>query len=138
MSLILVNRDGRVVLKKTIFAIRDVVLLKEVWKRTQKLTILKHLRTHFKAKHEKGVGTPFPRVPAQLNPCSPYGNSLHGVLTISTKQTVRCPRMLEMENLEKSIDILFARLFLVILSSLVAKITALKTMQLLVPTCVFI
>jgi len=30
----------------------------------KKLAILKQLRTHFKAKLEKGVGTPFPRVPA--------------------------------------------------------------------------
>jgi len=41
------------------------VLTKEVWERNQKkLAILKQLRTHFKAKLEKGVGTPFPRVPA--------------------------------------------------------------------------
>jgi len=29
---------------------------------------LKQLQTHFKAQHEKGVGTPFPRVPAPLHP----------------------------------------------------------------------
>jgi len=28
------------------------------------------LPTHFEAKHEKGVGTPFPRVPAPLHSCS--------------------------------------------------------------------
>jgi len=36
----------------------------------EKLANLKQLQTHFKAKHEKGVGTPFPRVPAPLHPCS--------------------------------------------------------------------
>jgi len=34
----------------------------------KKLAILKQLRTNLKAKHEKGVGMPFPRVPAQLHP----------------------------------------------------------------------
>jgi len=34
----------------------------------KKLATLKQLRTRFKAKHEKGVGTPFPRVPAPLHP----------------------------------------------------------------------
>jgi len=32
---------------------------KKVWERTQK-NILKQLQTHFKAKCEKGMGTPFP------------------------------------------------------------------------------
>jgi len=45
------------------------VLTKEVWERTKKkLAILKQLRTHFKAKHEKGVGTLFPGVPVPLHP----------------------------------------------------------------------
>jgi len=39
---------------------------KKVWERSQKLVLLKQLQTHFKAKHEKGVGTPFARVPAPL------------------------------------------------------------------------
>jgi len=47
---------------------RDVVLTKQVWKRTQKIAILKQLQAHFKAKCEKGAGTPFPRVPAPLHP----------------------------------------------------------------------
>jgi len=38
-----------------------------LWERTHKTAILKQLQTHFKAK--KGVGTPFPRVPAPLHPC---------------------------------------------------------------------
>jgi len=46
------------------------VLTKTVCERTPKIAILKHLQTHFKAKREKGVGTPFPRVPAPLHPCS--------------------------------------------------------------------
>jgi len=29
---------------------------------------LKHLRTHFEAKHEKSVGTPILQVPATLHP----------------------------------------------------------------------
>jgi len=29
----------------------------------KKLVILKQLETHFKAKHEKSVGTPVPRIP---------------------------------------------------------------------------
>jgi len=41
-----------------------------VGKQPKKLAILKLLRIHFKSKHEKGVGTPFPLVPAPLNPCS--------------------------------------------------------------------
>jgi len=36
----------------------------------KKLAIVKQLRTNFKAKHEKGVGTPFPRVPPALHPWS--------------------------------------------------------------------
>jgi len=39
-----------------------------VWERTQKIAISKQLRTHFKAKRKKGVGVPFPRVPAPLHP----------------------------------------------------------------------
>jgi len=34
----------------------------------KKLAILKQLRTNLKLKHEKGVGTPFPRVPAHYTP----------------------------------------------------------------------
>jgi len=42
-----------------------------VSERTQKkLAILKQLQTNLKAKHEKGVGTPFPRIPAPLHPWS--------------------------------------------------------------------
>jgi len=33
----------------------------------KKLAILKQLGTNLKAKYEKGVGTPFPRVPAPLH-----------------------------------------------------------------------
>jgi len=33
-----------------------------------KIAVSKQLQTHFKAKGEKRVGTPFPRVPAQLHP----------------------------------------------------------------------
>ena len=36
-----------------------------------KIAILKQLQSHFKAKCEKGVGTPFPSVPAPLHPCIP-------------------------------------------------------------------
>jgi len=39
---------------------RDVVLTRKVWERTHKLAIVKQLQTHFKEKHEKNVGTPFP------------------------------------------------------------------------------
>jgi len=35
-----------------------------------KIAILKQFRTHFKAKREIGVGTPFPRLPASLHPCT--------------------------------------------------------------------
>jgi len=38
------------------------------WERIQKTAILKQLLTHFKAKNEKGAGTPFPHVPAPLHP----------------------------------------------------------------------
>jgi len=34
------------------------------------LAILKHYRTHIRAKHEKGVGTTFPRISAPLHPWS--------------------------------------------------------------------
>jgi len=46
----------------------DVVLTKKVWQRIQKISLLKQLPTHFKAKREKGVGTPFSRIPAPLPP----------------------------------------------------------------------
>jgi len=47
---------------------RDVVPAKMVWEveRTQKIAILKQLRTHFKVKHGKGAGTPLPCVPARI------------------------------------------------------------------------
>jgi len=35
---------------------------------SKKLAILKQLQTNLKSKHEKGVGTPFPRVPAPVHP----------------------------------------------------------------------
>jgi len=44
------------------------MLTKNMWERFQKLAILKQLQRHFEAKREKGVGTPFPRVPAPLHP----------------------------------------------------------------------
>jgi len=53
---------------------RDVVLTKKGWERTQKIGILKQLQIHFKAKQEKGVGTPFPRVPARYTPGSTTQN----------------------------------------------------------------
>jgi len=34
----------------------------------KKLAIFKQLRTNLKAKHKKGVGTRFPRVPVQFTP----------------------------------------------------------------------
>jgi len=37
--------------------------MKKVWERTLKTSHLKKLGTHFRTKHEKGVGTPFPRIP---------------------------------------------------------------------------
>jgi len=55
--------------KRGHFAARDVVIPKTVRERSQKLAILKQLQTHFRAKHEKGMGTPLPRVPAPLHPC---------------------------------------------------------------------
>jgi len=35
----------------------------------QKIGILKQLQSHFNAKRENSVGTPFPRVPASLHRC---------------------------------------------------------------------
>jgi len=49
---------------------KDVVLTKKVLERIQKIAILKLFQTHFKAKREKGVGTPFLRVPT---PPQPWG-----------------------------------------------------------------
>jgi len=40
----------------------------KVWESIQKKAILKQLKTHFIAKREKGVGTPFPHVPAPPHP----------------------------------------------------------------------
>ena len=47
---------------------RDTVLTRKVWEGIQKIAILKQLPSHFKAIREKGVGTPFPRVPNPLHP----------------------------------------------------------------------
>jgi len=44
------------------------VLTKKVWERAQKIANLKQLQAQFKAKREKGVGTPVPCVPAPLHP----------------------------------------------------------------------
>jgi len=44
----------------------DAVLTKRYGNASKQLVFLKHLQTHFKAKHEKGVGTPFPVVPAAV------------------------------------------------------------------------
>jgi len=35
----------------------------------KEIDILKQLQTHFKAKRDTGVETPFPGVPAPLHPC---------------------------------------------------------------------
>jgi len=45
---------------------RDVELKKGVGT-PPRIAILKQLQTHFITKREKGVGTPFPRVPAPLH-----------------------------------------------------------------------
>ena len=47
---------------------RDVVLTKRCENASKKTAISKQLKTHFEAKRDKGVGTPFPRVPAPLHP----------------------------------------------------------------------
>jgi len=44
------------------------MLPKEVFEPIRKIAILKQLKTHFKAKREKGMGMPFPRVPAPPHP----------------------------------------------------------------------
>jgi len=48
--------------------LQDAVLTKKVLDASKKRAILKQIPTHFKAKREKGVGTPFPRVPAPIHP----------------------------------------------------------------------
>jgi len=48
-----------------------VVQTKGVGTHPKKQDILKQFRTHFKAKHVKGMGTPFQCVPALLHPCRP-------------------------------------------------------------------
>jgi len=53
-----------------LFVSRDVVLTKKCGNAPQNIAILKQLQTHFKAKCEKDVGTPFPRVSAPLHLCS--------------------------------------------------------------------
>jgi len=50
------------------FISRDVVLTKKVWERIQKIAILKQLPTHFKAKHEKDMRKPLPRLPPHYIP----------------------------------------------------------------------
>ena len=45
--------------------------------------ILKQLQTHFKIKHNKGVGRPFPRVPAPLHPCYQSRLLLHRVAILA-------------------------------------------------------
>jgi len=58
-----------------------------VWERTQKLDILKQLQTHFKAKHEKSVGTPFPRVTAPLRPwLNPFFTRKYNAFTNCTQK----------------------------------------------------
>jgi len=66
--------------------------------RIQNTAILKQLPIHFKGKREKGVGTPFPRVPAPLHPCL-NANMLRTIPTmekfISTPENVKyIPRTL--------------------------------------------
>jgi len=41
-----------------------------VWEGTQKTSHFKTVSNSLQSKHEKGVGTPFPRVPALLHLCS--------------------------------------------------------------------
>jgi len=48
--------------------------------------ILKQLQTHFKGIREKGVGRPYPRVPAHYTP----GNHTHGVIK-GAKQSLSKP-----------------------------------------------
>jgi len=53
---------------------RDVVLTKMCVGTHPKIAILKQLQTHFKTKREKGVGTPFSRIPAPLHPRNIYSS----------------------------------------------------------------
>jgi len=53
--------------EKTMYT-RDVVLTKRCGNAPKKLPILKLFQIYFKAKHGKGMGTPFPRDPASLHP----------------------------------------------------------------------
>jgi len=63
------------------------VLTKRCGNAPRKLAILKQLQTHFKAKHEKGVGTEFPHVLAPLNPClTPHWNKSVLQLEITNAQ----------------------------------------------------
>ena len=50
------------------FPIATALTKKGVGTHPKKLAIFKQLRTNLKAKHKKGVGTRFPRVPAQFTP----------------------------------------------------------------------
>jgi len=75
------------------------VLRKEVRERTKKLAVLKQLQTFFKAKHEKGVGTPFPRVPAPLLPCTYTGNVSSGMtFSFYLKQCYSLTNFLDLLN----------------------------------------
>jgi len=47
----------------------DVTLRKKVWEGIHKHRHFKTAPTFFKAKREKGVRTPFPRVPVPLHSC---------------------------------------------------------------------
>jgi len=57
---------------------RDIVLTNKVWESIQKNSHFNRLQlpAHFKAKREKGVGTPFPGVPPNYTPglSVPYAN----------------------------------------------------------------
>jgi len=48
---------------------RDVVLIKRCGNASKETAFLKQFSTHFKAKREKGVGTPLPRFPTPIHPC---------------------------------------------------------------------
>jgi len=50
------------------YVFRDVMLTKNVWERSPKPALSKQLQTHFKAKHEKGVGTPLHAFPPHYTP----------------------------------------------------------------------
>jgi len=93
----------------------DAVVTKKVWERIQEIEVFKQLPTYFKARREKGAGTPFPRVPAPLHPwlCVTSNTGVLNLFSVKypriIKQSTRTPSKLRKSTRRQNLRGVFNR-----------------------------